>query len=289
MKINNKGFAVSTFMYMILILGVILILATLSILSSRKMILDKQKNIAMDKSLQSRKKICKAVGGVKSVNLGTLYECQVNETDIFNFYVLSVEENNINLIMDRNICEDGTAQNINGGSTCKYQWYSSETNSKGPITAMTVLYNATKNWTNIPDINFLGIRVYEDEGNTGTYGYGKIGIGDNGIYITEKNQQINTSSEATIPYDNNKKLKARLPKYGEIIGENDECAYPETCPIWLLGNLNNDGYWTLSSHSLSGNYACILDNISGVVASALINSENGIRPVITVSKSNLYD
>ena len=41
MKLNNKGFAISTVMYMILILAVILITLTLSILSARKLVLDK--------------------------------------------------------------------------------------------------------------------------------------------------------------------------------------------------------------------------------------------------------
>ena len=41
MKLNNKGFAISTVMYMILIMAVVLITLTLSILSARKLILDK--------------------------------------------------------------------------------------------------------------------------------------------------------------------------------------------------------------------------------------------------------
>lgn len=41
MKLNNKGFAISTIMYMILIMAVVLIILTLSLLSSRKLILDK--------------------------------------------------------------------------------------------------------------------------------------------------------------------------------------------------------------------------------------------------------
>ena len=44
MKLNNKGFAISTIMYMILILAVILIIATLSILGSRKLIIDRVKD-----------------------------------------------------------------------------------------------------------------------------------------------------------------------------------------------------------------------------------------------------
>lgn len=48
MKLNNKGFAISSIMYIILILAVILISVTLAILSSRKLILDKIKKETTD-------------------------------------------------------------------------------------------------------------------------------------------------------------------------------------------------------------------------------------------------
>ena len=41
MKLNNRGFAISTIMYMILVMAIVLITLTLSILSTRKLILDK--------------------------------------------------------------------------------------------------------------------------------------------------------------------------------------------------------------------------------------------------------
>lgn len=43
-KLNNKGFAISSIMYLILIVAIILLTLSLSILSSRKLILDKVKN-----------------------------------------------------------------------------------------------------------------------------------------------------------------------------------------------------------------------------------------------------
>ena len=43
MKLNNKGFAISSVMYMILIMAIVLITLTLSLLSSRKLVLDKIK------------------------------------------------------------------------------------------------------------------------------------------------------------------------------------------------------------------------------------------------------
>ena len=46
MKLNNKGFAISTIMYMILIMAVVLMVLTLALFSSRKLILDKTKEVA---------------------------------------------------------------------------------------------------------------------------------------------------------------------------------------------------------------------------------------------------
>ena len=43
MKLNNKGFAISTIMYMILVLAIILIVLVLSILTSRQIMLDSVK------------------------------------------------------------------------------------------------------------------------------------------------------------------------------------------------------------------------------------------------------
>ena len=48
MKLNNKGFAISTIMYMILIMAVVLITLTLTLLNSRKLVLDKIKEEAKD-------------------------------------------------------------------------------------------------------------------------------------------------------------------------------------------------------------------------------------------------
>ena len=46
MRLNNKGFAISTIMYMVLVLAVLVMALTLTILNGRKLIIDKQKKIA---------------------------------------------------------------------------------------------------------------------------------------------------------------------------------------------------------------------------------------------------
>lgn len=48
MKLNNKGFAISTVMYMILIMAIVLLTLTLALLSSRKLVLNKIKDDALN-------------------------------------------------------------------------------------------------------------------------------------------------------------------------------------------------------------------------------------------------
>ena len=47
------------------------------------------------------------VDGNGQISIGDKYTYEVNNVDTFNFYVLSIENDKVNLIMDRNICEDG--------------------------------------------------------------------------------------------------------------------------------------------------------------------------------------
>ena len=47
--------------------------------------------------------------GETGLSIGDKYKYKVNSEDEFNFYVLSIEGDKVNLIMDRNICEDGNS------------------------------------------------------------------------------------------------------------------------------------------------------------------------------------
>ena len=322
---NNKGFAVSTFMYMLLVLGIILLLATLSILSSRKIILDKQKNTAMDNSLMSRKKICKAVNGSKSLALGTKYECKVNDEDTFYFYVLSVEGSKVNLIMDRNICKDGSTTYTETNNYCRYAWEPNNLNENGPITALTALGNGTRNWDNIPNINLVYSDITDNinSGYSGaaTYGYTGITITSGVGYITKKDG----TTQTPITLTDNMPLKARLPKLKEITEAGchiyNSSTYQQdygTCPVWLMGymtyynvssytgsgntdkySMNNNseayqnniyGYWLISSYPGDSNDARRVFYFGFVGWTyAKYTGASGVRAVITVSKTNLYD
>ena len=235
------------------------------------------------------------------ISYGDKYTYKVNSTDTFNFYVLAVEGDAVHLIMDRNICEDGTVATEQ--NKCLVAWYAANKSIHGdvpygPETAMTYLYNATKEWSNVPDM----IMNYSDEAWLNNAGYSIIT--DNGITtITGRNRNnIVTIGTSLQP------LKARLPKYSEVYGtDGNHCAgIGGSCPAWLVNYLsdnatntqesfypNNElisginGYWLLKTVNLtSGSGATYISN-SGYLSYNSIGMNYGIRPVITVPKSDL--
>ena len=234
------------------------------------------------------------------VSYGDKYTYKVNDTDTFNFYVLSVEGDKVNLIMDRNICEDGTVATEQ--NTCLVAWHAGEENNNyGPDTAMTYLYNTTKNWNNVPNVEL----TYTDENNQDDTTKGYTGItASNGVAtITGKNGASNTTiGTASAP------LKARLPKENEVSGtDGNHCTGSGgSCPAWLVGYLNDtgtpssdslypnnelisgiDGYWLLSSTPGYSNGARDVIYDGFVSSGTSYASDYGVRPVITVSKSDL--
>ena len=100
-------------------------------------------------------------------------------------------------------------------------------------------------------------------------------------------------------------LKARLPKYSEVTDVG--CTTTRgSCPAWIVEYLADSatgteetiypdnetiagirGYWLLSSSSTNGAYP-VFDYVN-LTSNADVNDETryGIRPVITVSKSDL--
>ena len=234
------------------------------------------------------------------VSYGDKYTYKVNDTDTFNFYVLKVEGDKVHLIMDRNICEDGTVATEQ--NTCLVAWHAGENNNNyGPDTAMTYLYNGTKNWTNVPDM----MMDYEDENNktdSTKGGYTGITISNGVATITGKNGASNTTIGTT-----SQPLKARLPKENEVSGtDGNHCTESAgSCPSWLVEYMNDsgtpsndsyyfnnelisgiNGYWLLSSYLGNSGLARIVDYF-GYVGYNNTYGASSVRPVITVSLSDL--
>jgi len=207
---------------------------------------------------------CILLDGKKN-EIGSKYECEVKEGTKYNFYVLSHEEaGTTNLIMERNICEDGTP--ADSTHRCYYA-YNADGNSlnSGPVTAMTKLNNATSDWNYISNLNL----IYSDERGHFT-----------GFDV---------------------KGKVRLPYYNELnnAGCKDFSANAGSCPLWLVDYLNDYsqvlgqtypthpldyiyGYWTFSSTADSSKAFNI--NYYGSFGNPSVNNTdiNGIRPVINV-------
>jgi len=224
---------------------------------------------------------------------GDEYIINVDGTNEYHFYVLSTEGDKVSLIMSRNICNDGNL--ATDTNTCFVSWvtqndyetaqgvndFDRQSTTKGPITAMNYIYEATKNWTNIENVKMN----YAD----GEGGYGRIVTTENTTRITMKDET------ETVGYEN---LKARLPMNVEV--QNVGCASHGSCPAWLVNGLISqpsyypegtkedigglNGYWTLSSYNSTNAYVVFP---FGSLDGGFSYGERGVRPVIEVSKSDL--
>ena len=241
--------------------------------------------------------------GTGEFNKGDKYTYKVNDTDTFNFYILTEpEDGKVNLIMDRNICNDGSITYTSTNNYCRYKWYSSpDKNTYGPTTVMAELYAGTKDWDNVEDM----VMNYTDE-NNGTaedMGYTSI-ITSNGVTTITGKPESNTATVGTA----SKPLKARLPKESEVMGAGCTTNYG-SCPTWLMENMtywngandkysmNNNseayqnqiyGYWLLSSHPGNSTHARYVHYDGRVYFGHFTAYGNcGARPVITVNVSDL--
>ena len=208
-------------------------------------------------------------------NAGDEYIINVDEKNSYHFFVLSVEDEKINLIMNRNICEDGTLATKD--NKCFIKWSNTNANY-GPVETFEALTSATNSWRNIPNISIN----YTDEENN----YGSI--------ITENNITSITKKDGTVTATYNG-LKVRLPKKSEL--EAVGCTSNNgSCPKWVVDNLQNSsyytdttnidgilGYWTLSSTE-NNLYAWSIYSSGKFVISYVYSVSKGIRPVISISK-----
>ena len=248
--------------------------------------------------------------GTSGLSVGDEYTYKVNATDTFTFYVLSIKGDEVNLIMDSNICNDGTIPT--SSKPCLYAWHwqtqegDEKDNRYGPDIAMINLYNGTKGWINVPDM----IMDYDDENNKtdDTKGYTSIMTDETTKVTTITGKQNKTSTNQTFG-NTTEPLKARLPREDEVKpSDNSLCTTSQgSCPMWLVKNLNywngannkysdnqNNGitniygYWLLSSYPGFSNYARIVrcrGDVNDYSTSRA--SYYGLRPVITVSLSDL--
>ena len=255
--------------------------------------------------------ICKLISDTDNsgtITMGDKYECKVKlkmEKGYENgyiFYVLttpSETDTPITLIMDQNINSDGTpagiigvTQSTNASQYNLVAWNNESgksTNAYGPITAMSFLYNATKNWINIEPLNY----TYNDKIIQNT-------IAENTSYTSFESTngvaviKSLTGDGVTIG-TSDYPLRARMPIYSndttitEILNKTNVSSY-------LYDNLDPEakkapyGYWSISSYVNDSDFAWRV-RYAGYVDTGSIRSAtgSGVRPVIQVDKTMLYE
>ena len=200
---------------------------------------------------------------------GTSMTVMVNETEIYNFYVLNDDGFNLTLISSENIGNDSI-------NTVPWHAGSVGDNSNGPVTALETLITLTSDWSNIKEIS--------------NYTYINSGVGYKQLNIVDGKITIIKSNNESSPIDG--VARARLLTYEEAYDLGCKTSTTTShCPTWLYGNLDGInysmkpyGYWLLTSYS-SSKYAYNIRN-TGVLSnnSTADITGRGIRPVITISK-----
>lgn len=298
MKLNNKGFAISTILYIILIMAVILITLTLSLLGNRKVILDKIKEEAKNNIYSIGRY---ANGDVVYFNVDTGEKCDnYNETQsatgikngCMKFYAFNdFGGDKVNLILDHN-------------TTDYIAWNSSLINGNGPNELILQLETDTANWKGTQEPkNYTGIgcsEMLEDETSCKENSEYIINYDNKTarLITAEEIARITknigwTTSTGWYYLDSKKTVRLDNCTIGNTSGCNYGWLYDRTIICKQYGCLNEAigstvGYWTASPITIDSNYAWRI-SAGGILGGTKINDvENlGVRPVIEVLKSKL--
>jgi len=185
--------------------------------------------------------------------IGSEYKCEVASGEYKTFYVLSLEDDSFNLIMNENLGTSAWATNnlgdLEDGGPCQY---GDDCNSRvsGPTDAISYLNDTTSSWNNINNLNLK----YSDA--AGYY---------SGFELTGK---------------------ARLPMFSEL--ETAGCNQTEGCPSWLNGSYSIMD--VAPSAEVASNLQAyyntdIVTILNGEYSWATVSNSNGVRPVINVKYS----
>jgi len=253
----------------------------------------KEENKIIGKAATMENKTLSGIVPTGNFEPGDEYIINVDGTNEYHFYVLNAKEDKVSLMMSNNICKDGTVATTS--QPCTVNWVTSEdtkdlpdgnsidSSIHGPITAMNYLYETTKNWSNIPNINI----DYSD----GCCYSGVKTIGSRTV-IT-----MNDGTETT-SYEN---LKSRLFSLDDLIYDennrllpyftNGLTSYPELYPEGTKEDIDGiDGYWTFNSDINPSAYRDFCNLNKYVYYNGVVGSNGGyigVRPIIEIPKSSL--
>lgn len=244
----------------------------------------------------SKGKVCTEEQIFKGVEV----DVAVTDKKTYRFNVISNDENQMTLIMNKNIIAQA-------------DWHLELINLKGPQTSLTDLYKKTANWTNVPVISDY---TYEDSGRKNyeemclngatdptydcdttvhpTRGYKSLEIKNGQATLYFNLASIDggpVSAKYTVEEEN---ARTRFITREEITALTKDYQLP----TWLIKNLDEkEGYWTLSSSTATKTFysqgATAIANVNNKTSIESLyvmhdyepNFKIGIRPVITIEKN----
>ena len=175
MKLNNRGFAISTMMYMILILAITLTATFLIILNGRSKVLNNLRNKVQNEINDTGNVdnyICVGNNTSENFQVGDKYTCSVSNTEEYDFYVISSDSASVNLVMSEALTfgkgNYGADYDVKTESKVAYitETDYSVSNVYKPITALKVLKRITDNWfylddrtDTVNDIDYTGYKA----------------------------------------------------------------------------------------------------------------------------------
>ena len=242
----------------------------------------------------------KTTGNVPQGNYsnGDEYICEVKEGTQIHFFVVSKTGTNINLIANRNIAADGTVATESNTSTVPWITESDYMTAnpvgdpsrkivdKGAVTALARLEEYVSTWDNIPGFEY-NETIYQYTDDTTGENIGNPYEADWGItnFTGQKKARLLTVAEA---HQNGCKSKTDETNH-----------FNNTCPLYLSNYLQHQegivtgnkltgikGYWLMNGRGLDGGWVVHYDgNLNS--KDAVTTNHSGIRPVITLSPSQL--
>ena len=319
---NNKGFAITSIIYAMLILFLGLIFLILGNLASRKAMFDKEKNEILSRfnGDEDGFKIYKngevvyfdVDNGTKCSNYTETQSNTGTKSGCMKFYAFNDDgKDTVNLILDHNttakatwitkedyIAAGGEDLSSDKGA-CQLGKICSK-NKYGPLTLLTQLKNDTKSWvgTKTPS-NYTMDQTGQGSKAKYTIDYSsykaRLITANEIAQITGNTTWDEKTATNSFYFDSKTDKASDTCKYGNTSGCKFGWLYDRTfTSCTTRGCLNNSdqetsGYWTSSPYA-SDSYSAWGVIFDGHLRTSVVDDEFdgfGVRPVITVSKSKL--
>jgi hypothetical protein len=189
---------------------------------------------------------------IKDCKAGTIIKYQVNDNDIYYFNVLH---------------DDGDTMTLQSvkDTTIKTKW--GDSLAIGPITALTAITEATKDWINVNDLTYTA-------GETTFLKYPNRSINENPYTYCESGYCTTNSFILNSYLTTN--VKARIISYQEL-EDLSSGMYPT-----FIKYDDSAGLWTLNNYANNG--AVIIDVINKSFSYAYISSNFSSRAVVEIYK-----